>query len=53
LAVSTPAFAAPRGVKSLGDEARQAKWALKATVTIAPKLAVILHRMWIDQTESN
>jgi transposase len=53
LAVSTPAFAAPRGVKSLGDEARQAKWALKATVTIAPKLAVILHRMWIDQTEFN
>jgi hypothetical protein len=25
----------------------------KATVAVARKLAVILHRMWIDQTEFN
>ena len=41
------------GAKSLGDEARQAQWLRKATVAVARKLAVILHRMWIDRTEFN
>jgi ABC-type proline/glycine betaine transport system permease subunit len=41
------------GAKGLGDEARQAKWAPKATVAVARKLAILLHRMWIDRTEFN
>jgi ABC-type proline/glycine betaine transport system permease subunit len=41
------------GAKGLGDEARQAKGLRKTTVAVARKLAVILHRMWIDRTEFN
>jgi hypothetical protein len=41
------------GAKGLGDEARQAKWAPKGHSRRARKLAVILHRMWIDRTEFN
>jgi hypothetical protein len=42
------------GAESLRHEARQAQWASpKAKVAVARKLAVILHRMWIDGTEFN
>jgi len=41
------------GAKGLGDEARQAPWPPKGHVRVARKLAVILHRMWIDRTELN
>jgi len=39
------------GAEGLGHEARQANGLRKATVAVARKLAVILHRMWIDRTE--
>jgi hypothetical protein len=39
--------------ENLGDEARQAQRLRKAKVAVACKLAVILHRMWIDGTEFN
>jgi hypothetical protein len=42
------------GAKGLGDEARQAKWTAKGhSRRRARMLAVILHRMWINQTEFN
>ena len=39
--------------EGLGSEARQAQRLRKAKVAVARKLAVILHRMWIDGTEFN
>ena len=39
--------------EGLGGEARQANGLRKAEVAVARKLAVILHRMWIDGTEFN
>ena len=39
--------------EGLGSKARQAQRAPKAKVAVARKLAVILHRMWIDGTEFN
>ena len=37
----------------LRARARQAQRACKAKVAVAHKLAVILHRMWIEGTEFN
>jgi transposase len=37
----------------LGHETRQAHGLRKAKVAVARKLAVILHRMWVDGTEFN
>jgi hypothetical protein len=37
--------------EGLGDKTRQAHGLRKAKVAVARKLAVILHRMWIDGTE--
>jgi hypothetical protein len=39
--------------ESLGDKTRQAQRAPQGKVAVARKLAVILHRMWIDRTEFN
>ena len=39
--------------EGLGGEACQAPRLRKAKVAVARKLAVILHRMWIDGTEFN
>jgi hypothetical protein len=41
------------GTQSLGSEACEAKRLRKAKVAVARKLAVILHRMWIEGTEFN
>jgi hypothetical protein len=41
------------GTEGLGSQAHQAKRPRKAKVAVARKLAVILHRMWIDGTEFN
>jgi hypothetical protein len=41
------------GIEGLGHEACQAQWAPQGQVAVARKLAVILHRMWIDGTEFN
>jgi hypothetical protein len=41
------------GAKGLGDETRQEKWAAKGHIAVARKLAVIMHRMWIDRKEFN
>ena len=39
--------------EGLGDEARKRNGLRKAKVAVARKLAVILHRMWIEGTEFN
>ena len=39
--------------EGLGGKARKRNGLRKAKVAIARKLAVILHRMWIDGTEFN
>jgi len=39
--------------EGLGGWARQAQRAPQSQVAVARKLAVILHRMWIDGTEFN
>ena len=41
------------GAEGLGSQAHQANGLRKAKVAVARKLAVILHRMWIDGTEFN
>jgi hypothetical protein len=41
------------GGQSMGHPACEAKRAAQAKVAVARKLAVILHRMWIDGTEFN
>ena len=37
--------------QGLGDAGRQASWEKKAIVALARRLAVILHRIWVDGTE--
>ena len=41
------------GAKGLGMRLAKRNGLRKATVAVARKLAVILHRMWIDRTEFN
>jgi len=40
-------------LKAWGTRLAKRSGLRKATVAVARKLAVILHRMWIDQTEFN
>ena len=37
--------------QGLGDAARQARGLKKAIVALARRLAVIMHRTWVDGTE--
>jgi hypothetical protein len=37
--------------KGLGHASRSPLWKKKALVAVARRLAVILHRMWVDGTE--
>ena len=41
------------GAKGLGGKLTKRNGLRKAKVAVARKLAVILHRMWIDRTEFN